>query len=719
MNYLNQLSVRQRVFLILLVISIFFLTFLAIDVGPRNFHWADRDLTRAVNLAHVFQISGAEYTFTGRTPGGAYYYILWLFLLISSDAYIIYIVYLVFLFAAIVYVADWVGQAFSGRVAVFFIIALLGNYTVLANLGMLWNPMIGFPFMLVSLLFTWRMVAERNGLFIIPAAALAAVAIQCHLSFVYLLPIAIVSSLTTRIDYRWIGYGLGILCVVAAFSPYLVYEVQHDFPIYKEAVFNKAVQQVSIIATPINLPGVFDENDATFRRFIVSIESLKYMLSVPFGILFESPGGVLPEGISAQLHKFAQATLASGGILIASIIYGVWLIRLRLFHWHSDGISNGNRLSVVLLLSLLLITMLMSWTNVGITPRYLLFVVVCGALFGAVAVSFLWDLSWARRSVLWRAIVLSFVLWCAVGIGQNIVTASETLHSTPGITSLAVRESLRRGIEQFTNARGFEPSGIAVLYGDGRRTGKKAAYFIGEVNSYFFGDLAKRRFSADKDRHCIAVVADAKSDMVIDRKRFADLANELTGLGSKIQWGDTQLIGKHFIASYVLPHGNCLDTARNYWIYDTKHMESFEASQKLGSAAVEVAVGKNIRRFIFKIDRFGQYRVVLDIIGEGQGFRTILRSYGLQNQYFGQAGIIKPMLNFQLVSDPNSHFLKMAPDVPVGTITPGLETPVRSGLAPYRLDQLRRITFIAEEIVGVENTPLLGPLEIILTEGKW
>ena len=39
---------------------------------------------------------------------------------------------------------------------------------------------------------------------------------------------------------------------------------------------------------------------------------------------------------------------------------------------------------------------------------------------------------------------------------------------------------------------------------------------------------------------------------------------------------------------------------------------------------------ENGRRFIFKIDRFGQYRIVIDIVPEENGFRTILRSYGLQ-----------------------------------------------------------------------------------------
>ncbi len=718
MSIITVLTTRQRTLLILIVVSIFFLVFLSIGVDSRNFHWADRDLTRAANLVQIFQVAGAEYTFTGRTPGGAYYYILWLFLQFTSDAFVIYVSYLLLLFATIIYVADWVGRAIGERIAVLFVIALFGNFTVLVNLGMLWNPAIGFPFMLLSLLFTWQMVTERNGLYFIPATALAAIAIQCHLSFVYLLPISVLASMVTRMDRRWIGYIFAILGVLAVFSPYLVYELQHGFPIYKEATFNKAIQQVEIIAAPVSLTGQPNESGRILPRFIVGVESLKYMLSVPFGIQFESPGGILPKGISAQLVKFAHAALMSGGILIASIVYGGWLIRSRLLRRRTTVVSDRDRLGVVLLLSLVLVTMLMSWTTVGITPRYLLFVVVCGAFFGAVALVFLWDLSSARNGKFLRPAFGILIIWCVIGIGQNIVTASKVLHSTPGITSLSVRESLRKSIEQFTSARDFKPSGIVVLYGSGRQTGKKAAYFIGEVNSYFFGDLAERRFSPGAEKRCIAVVADAKSEAALERMRFAELVDELSGLAAKIQWGDTQIVGKHLIASYTLPHGNCLDTARNYWIYGHGHQQSFHLSSILGSEAMEVPLPENGRRFIFKIDRFGQYRIVLDIVSEEHGFRTILRSYGLQNQYFGQAAIFKPELVFQVAGEPHERRLKMAPDVPVGTITPGLETPVRSALAPYQLDQIGEIKFVAEKVIGVENTPNFRRMEIVLTDGK-
>ena len=60
----------------------------------------------------------------------------------------------------------------------------------------------------------------------------------------------------------------------------------------------------------------------------------------------------------------------------------------------------------------------------------------------------------------------------------------------------------------------------------------------------------------------------------------------------------------------------------------------------------------------------------------------------------------------------------MAPAVPVGTLTPGLETPVRLPLAPYRLDQLGRLRFVAEQVVGVDSTPRPGRLEIVRTEGQ-
>ena len=140
MSIITVLTTRQRTLSILIVVSIFFLVFLSIGVDSRNFHWADRDLTRAANLVQMFQVAGAEYTFTGRTPGGAYYYILWLFLQFTSDAFVIYVSYLLLLFATIIYVADWVGRAVGERIAVLFVIALFGNFTVLVNLGMLWNP---------------------------------------------------------------------------------------------------------------------------------------------------------------------------------------------------------------------------------------------------------------------------------------------------------------------------------------------------------------------------------------------------------------------------------------------------------------------------------------------------------------------------------------------------------------------------------------------------
>ena len=76
------------------------------------------------------------------------------------------------------------------------------------------------------------------------------------------------------------------------------------------------------------------------------------------------------------------------------------------------------------------------------------------------------------------------------------------------------------------------------------------------------------------------------------------------------------------------------------------------------------------------------------------------------------------MLVFQVAGDHHERRLKMAPDVPVGTATPGLETPVRSALAPYQLEQLSEIKFMAEKIIGVESIPIFGRMEIVLTEGN-
>jgi hypothetical protein len=718
MIIIQYLTIRQRTLIALVAVAVIFLVFLSTGIDGRNFHWADRDLTRAAGLWWNFQVAGAEYTYTGRTPGGAYYYVLWALLQISNDAQVIYIAWMAALMVIVVYVADWIGKLFSWRVAMLFTIGLLGNYAILNNIGMLWNPTIGFPFMLLSLLFIWRMVATRNGMLIVPAFAFSGIAIQCHLSFIYVLLIALLSSFVTRLERRWTGYAMAIVALLVIFSPYLTYEIQHDFPIYKEAANNKVVESVSIIATPINLSAVSEEGKTLFKRFIVSAESLKYMITVPFGVIFDTTGE-LPKGAMAQLAKLAKGIVFSGGILFASIVFTFWFAFTRVIHRRISPLTDRERISGLLILSIILTTILMSWQTVGIYPRYLLFIIPCGSLLGAVALDLMWSRSAGNHFYRKRIPVLMLVAWWSIGLGYNIYSMIERWRSTDGaMSSLSMRDSLRKSISQFVDAQNFTPSGIAVLHEGKRQSGERAANRIGEVHSFFFGELAKRHFAKDGEVACVGVIANATSDIETGKSLFYGLVEERSGLGENIHWGKAQRIGQHIILSYSLPQGNCLDTARNYWIYSDIHKKAFELSTRLGTDPVEIDGPENTRRFVFKLDQIGQFRLVLDIVGEGTGFRTILRSYGLQNQYFRDTGLVKPALEFRLADDPGQYRIEMALEAPVGTVTPGLETPIRSALAPYPMQHLREIKFIVDRVIGVDGAPVSGRFVKILVRSQ-
>jgi hypothetical protein len=706
--FAERISVRQRTLLALVTISVIFFLFFSYGLDGRDFHWADRDLGRAFNLPQIFQFAGADYKLTGRTPGGAYYYVLWIVLQFFEDAGFIYLAFIALTISTVVIISDWIGREFNWRVAIIFSLAMLGNFNLLILNGKLWNPLVGFPFMLLSLYFTWKMVVSHRGWHLIPAIAMAGIAIQCHISFLYLVPLAYLASVVSRIDRRWTSYVLAFLALGFVFSPYLVYEIWNNFPIYKEGVFNPIVQTVKIVAPPINLSGGTLPGEGDVKRFFLSIESIKYMLTVPFAVLFDTTSA-LPNGIKAQLFLFLNGFALSGAMLATSSAFGLLFV-YRLFT--TRIVSQNDRLVLVLLLALLLTLIAMSWTTIGVNARYIMFTIPCGALLSAVALDHFWKVLTLKDQIYMRLLAPGLLLWFVLGIGSNMMSASNLLHiSFSPFGTLSERAKQKEAIEIFSASRGFMPSGIAVINDNNNRSGQQTSLNVGTSNSYFFQPFSKRRFSSSREMNCLIIVANKRANQVDAMKAANDLIESHTSLGSKITWGSIDAIEDLFLVNYSLPNGNCLDTVRNYWIYSPPQMQAFDLSANMTAMAIELPASAGVRRFVFKIDKIGQFNIIVDFVPEKAGFRAIIRSYALQNRYFRKIGLSRPRLEYEIKGDPAIHRLDIDPGVPIGTVTPGLETPVRSPIARHSLADVSGMKLFIEKIVGDPRAPLSARLE--------
>lgn len=195
--------------------------------------WADRDLYRGVNLMQEFQVFGVEFIMPmfGRIPGGAYYYMIWLFSLVSPDPQFIYWCFLTLALASTLLLVD-LGRRIAGLSAGLLIADIfLSSQMVGLELSNFYNPFAGIPVLVAAYYALGRFVLERRAAWFLGSAAGFMLAGQFHITYlfplIYLLPWAIMDS-RGALSRRHAAWGLGLFVLV--FLPWLLHVVFGLFP---------------------------------------------------------------------------------------------------------------------------------------------------------------------------------------------------------------------------------------------------------------------------------------------------------------------------------------------------------------------------------------------------------------------------------------------------------------------------------------------------------
>lgn len=196
--------------------------------------WSDRDLWRASELFPSFQFFGPELTAGGRTPGGLYYYLLYLMQRISPDPQGIFVIFLLSYLGALGFLS-YTLYRFVGPVAAIVVTALsIGLPYVQENLNQIYNPALAISFGLIAYGLFLRMIyAGKTNLFawIVLTICMAS---QIHLSFLALFPAFVCASWTSGLRIKRKYWGLSALAASLAYGPTLIYDAWLGFPHFSE-----------------------------------------------------------------------------------------------------------------------------------------------------------------------------------------------------------------------------------------------------------------------------------------------------------------------------------------------------------------------------------------------------------------------------------------------------------------------------------------------------
>ena len=588
--------------------------------------WGDRDLWRALSVPDHWPLLGPESNGGIRTPGGAFYLILWVILAISHNVTTINAV-VVLSYAASVLV---IGIFFARRISPLagaLIAASLASSVIVGEILGVWNPGFVLIFATAATVFGYSFLADGRPLTLALATAALAIGMQVHLQITQ---VALGLILATVIYRRRLTWQHAVAIVVGLVVPYLP---------------NLLLGSASLLRTASSLP-----NNAISNYVFWDVARLPSKVNL-FAKLF---GGTASEyaihgsawRISLIVSDLTMLLLATGGIFAM----------LRSPRKYFSGPPSGFLVLILLVnVGTLLISDLQVRHMVAATPA-------AAALIGLAAeraVIYLergGPVAHFAAAIFCGLFAIRLVPPIIAGLAPHpfrmaSVAAQSEIVAALKPTIYVDRDAFDAHVAEFT--RNAPHHWLVVSNG------------IPNHMSFLYQTFPAAKVGVNRE-NCMAIVA--KSDAGGDLRNDLAASPSLAGLGATV--GETVIESAHFLyVPYNTRDGNCLKTFPNGYIptdFETAYLaaNSPAAAQAINGGVVFVVPQPSQR------DPIG-----IELRRENSNYVAIMHGRllrGYTGLYF--YSIIAPSLCF--AGEQNVHVVRFS-NVAIGS-------PQRTTLAPWR-----------------------------------
>ncbi len=547
--------------------------------------FTDRDMLRALFLWDEFQVTGAELGGRmARTPGGLLYYVINLFQALSPDTRFVHGIVVALDCAALLSI-PFLFAGIIGRRAALFSAALYGiTPAVLENLWKFWNPSFALLF---GVLFYAMLLSYRHdeGRWRLPAAfACIGIAAQFHVSFNYLVPLAILYLAVTRCRVSVLTAVASVAAYLAVFAPYIAVEVSSGWP--NTQALMASVGDVRVIS---------DERARAAGNLFEQI--LSGLSRLTGGRTF--PLETAPAIITSHPLIYAAATLVFnlGLVLVAGVMMMMLLVRLSPKNFAAPEIAHRPAGGLVFLF---VVSVLLSLTfDNAQAGRYLLFIVVPGLLIAGIGFDRM--TAWAARR--WNGTVAAMLALAVAGlvlvrygaVSYYYAVSPRESHSSFAVKNILV-ETLKRDFG-FTNHD--IDTRVAMIF-----VGPAGPYFIEGGENLGLSYIARTtKVAAASVRYdgCVAMIANnRRADMPPDIDA-STLSRVLPGTDAirverSVKVRDLLIVGYRRVDANCPYHGNAY-----FLTSEEKVIEAALAGVKPG-AVREMTRSGTARRFVTAFD---------------------------------------------------------------------------------------------------------------------
>jgi len=300
--------------------------------------FAERDWYRTFQIfkGEVFHTASSELTQGGRAPGPFLYWLQLIPMVFSTDPYALFYFIGVLNLVAL-YFCYRFGVKYLGFTAG---VISLGLFTAfpLATMGLryLWNPALLFPFVVITLYCLVAPLKKPRPLYLYTVVIAIPIAISCHISALYLIPITIIFYIIFRPKYSIKHYGIAVVLLLVMFLPFMIGELQNGFENLGPIV--KPPDKVSMAGyeREVTLPTRYLFNPSAKEGFLFNAyprmwNEFPYFGAFTYFTLFIEE---FPNYFSSFCQKILEIFLALAPVhlllYLASYVYAIWkLIGLR------------------------------------------------------------------------------------------------------------------------------------------------------------------------------------------------------------------------------------------------------------------------------------------------------------------------------------------------------------------------------------------------------
>lgn len=607
----------SRPVLLLLAAIVGFGIFLRLYHGDTFMYdmWADRDILRSINLGSDWQVLGPEMGSTVglRTPGGFYHYLLWPLLQISGSPVFLHYV-LIAMDVATILIIYGLGAGYLGRGAGLLAAALYATSpAVLDQIVYLYNPSFSLLFITAATALLLRFLVDGRSASLPWGVLLIALACQIHLSHIALLVGLALAVIVLRPRCTLTHALLAVAMVPLAFSPWLISEAMHGFPLLTTLLTPKVVGQSGVNNLPIWVPGVV----------VQLLQVLAHYDHWPRQAL---PGGFVGYGIISLL---TNATLPLG--LVGGLVLTAGAFR-------GDGDSRSRRFVLALFLLLTASIGLYVATSVDIYARRILFLISPAILLLAAAMNALAAAA-ARRG--YRAVAVAvLVLALANMVASGAKWLDRNLDVHPNYRDrLAMLAALRNGI-------GLTDDALRTSLAELRRT--ENGWVLWPANEdtaieYLLQWMPNQ--PADPWQACGLVIDAGQGSTLTEAEARTVLAENAKLLPLPITPVRLEARGRFAVIGYDRVEGNCLRSFANRFNSTPQEKLALEAGRTLEIGRVRVLEAAPGRAVVVARVAVGFGTILMEVTAQGGRLEAVLHGPSIR----GGAGIREEWLFNPLV----------------------------------------------------------------------